>query len=214
MFTLCSLEQIAKLWSPRGRKSGWRKPWRRYARIRRDWGPKCATSGKRTRSSKSYPLSREIHVIYIVVCLVQYSWVFTAKTRQWNTRVCGRCKLGNINTPSTSPLIICGRHEHESHITFLRNLISWTVKELGRIDFLVNNGGGQFPSPLSAMSLKGWNAVIETNLTGTFLMCREGNKMIITKFTCIIYALMILWLVVLGEWKAELMVWRQYVNVM
>lgn len=25
------------------------------------------------------------------------------------------------------------------------------------------------------ITLKGWNAVIETNLTGTFLMCREGS---------------------------------------
>ncbi|XP_027216431.2 peroxisomal trans-2-enoyl-CoA reductase [Penaeus vannamei] len=55
----------------------------------------------------------------------------------------------------------------------VKNLISSTIKELGRIDYLVNNGGGQFPSPVSNMSLKGWNAVIETNLTGTFLMCRE-----------------------------------------
>lgn len=75
--------------------------------------------------------------------------------------------------------------------TFLRNLVSWTVKELGKIDFLVNNGGGQFPAPVSAMSLKGWNAVIETNLTGTFLMCREGNEILMTKFTCT-FALMML----------------------
>jgi len=49
-----------------------------------------------------------------------------------------------------------------------------TVKEFGAIDFLINNGGGQFPSPAEAISLKGWNAVVETNLTGTFLCCREG----------------------------------------
>ncbi|XP_068233205.1 peroxisomal trans-2-enoyl-CoA reductase-like isoform X2 [Palaemon carinicauda] len=55
----------------------------------------------------------------------------------------------------------------------VKTLISQTVKELGRIDYLVNNGGGQFPSPVANMSLKGWNAVVETNLTGTFLMCRE-----------------------------------------
>ncbi|KAK7012930.1 hypothetical protein SK128_024377, partial [Halocaridina rubra] len=58
----------------------------------------------------------------------------------------------------------------EEHV---KTLISQTVSELGKIDYLVNNGGGQFPSPVSKMSLKGWNAVIETNLTGTFLMCRE-----------------------------------------
>eukprot|EP00088_Acartia_fossae_P033118 TRINITY_DN3389_c0_g1_i5.p1 TRINITY_DN3389_c0_g1~~TRINITY_DN3389_c0_g1_i5.p1 ORF type:complete len:205 (+),score=41.96 TRINITY_DN3389_c0_g1_i5:280-894(+) len=42
-----------------------------------------------------------------------------------------------------------------------------------KIDFLVNNGGGQFPSPAADFSLKGWNAVIETNLTGTYLVSRE-----------------------------------------
>ncbi|XP_066967680.1 peroxisomal trans-2-enoyl-CoA reductase-like isoform X2 [Macrobrachium rosenbergii] len=55
----------------------------------------------------------------------------------------------------------------------VKTLVSQTVNELGRIDYLVNNGGGQFPSPVADMSLKGWNAVVETNLTGTFLMCRE-----------------------------------------
>jgi NAD(P)-dependent dehydrogenase (short-subunit alcohol dehydrogenase family) len=44
----------------------------------------------------------------------------------------------------------------------------------GKIDFLINNGGGQFAAPSASMSLKGWNAVIETNLTGTWMMCREG----------------------------------------
>ena len=43
-----------------------------------------------------------------------------------------------------------------------------------RIDFVVNNGGGQFASPVEHISLKGWHAVVETNLTGTFLMCREA----------------------------------------
>lgn len=39
---------------------------------------------------------------------------------------------------------------------------------------LVNNAGGQFLSPAEQISLKGWQAVVETNLTGTFLMCREA----------------------------------------
>ncbi|MBI4989370.1 MAG: SDR family oxidoreductase [Rhodocyclales bacterium] len=43
----------------------------------------------------------------------------------------------------------------------------------GRIDGLVNNAGGQFPAPLRDISLKGWEAVVRTNLTGGFLMARE-----------------------------------------
>ncbi|KAG7164644.1 peroxisomal trans-2-enoyl-CoA reductase-like [Homarus americanus] len=58
----------------------------------------------------------------------------------------------------------------------VKNLITSTLSEMGRIDYLVNNGGGQFPSPVANMSLKGWNAVIDTNLTGTFLMCREVHE--------------------------------------
>lgn len=41
---------------------------------------------------------------------------------------------------------------------------------------LVNNAGGQFFSPAEAISPKGWRAVIDTNLTGTFLMCQAARK--------------------------------------
>jgi citronellol/citronellal dehydrogenase len=44
----------------------------------------------------------------------------------------------------------------------------------GRIDGLVNNGGGQFLSPAEAITPKGWHAVVETNLTGTFYMCKSA----------------------------------------
>ena len=43
----------------------------------------------------------------------------------------------------------------------------------GRIDALVNNAGGQFPAKLSAISAKGWDAVVRNNLSGGFLVARE-----------------------------------------
>ena len=43
----------------------------------------------------------------------------------------------------------------------------------GPISGLVNNAGGQFPSPLAAISKKGFDAVVANNLTGGFLMMRE-----------------------------------------
>jgi len=43
----------------------------------------------------------------------------------------------------------------------------------GRLDGLVNNAGGQYMTPLSAISAKGWEAVVNTNLTGGFLVARE-----------------------------------------
>ena len=53
------------------------------------------------------------------------------------------------------------------------NLIDSTLKKLGKIDFLVNNAGGQFMCPAENIKAKGWHAVIETNLTGTFMCCQE-----------------------------------------
>jgi len=52
-------------------------------------------------------------------------------------------------------------------------VIQAVLAQYGRIDALVNNAGGQFPAPLKSMSLKGWEAVVKTNLTGGFLMARE-----------------------------------------
>ncbi|MDF1629418.1 MAG: SDR family oxidoreductase [Alcanivoracaceae bacterium] len=46
-------------------------------------------------------------------------------------------------------------------------------KSVGEVHGLVNNAGGQFPSPLAFISQKGWETVVRTNLTGGFLMARE-----------------------------------------
>ena len=47
------------------------------------------------------------------------------------------------------------------------------VARHGGVHGLVNNAGGQFPSPLMAISKKGFDAVVANNLTGGFLMMRE-----------------------------------------
>ena len=49
----------------------------------------------------------------------------------------------------------------------------------GAIDMLINNAGGQFAQRARDFSPKGWNAVIETNLTGTWNMMQVcGNQML------------------------------------
>jgi len=55
----------------------------------------------------------------------------------------------------------------------VRTAIAGIVATHGRIDGLVNNAGGQYIAPLAAISAKGWEAVIHTNLTGGFLVARE-----------------------------------------
>ena len=55
-------------------------------------------------------------------------------------------------------------------------LIGETFERYGRLDLLVNNGGGQFPQAASDYSVKGWNAVIDTNLTGTWWMMQAAAR--------------------------------------
>ena len=47
------------------------------------------------------------------------------------------------------------------------------LAEHGPIAGLVNNAGGQYPTPLAGISKKGWDAVVANNLTGGFLVSRE-----------------------------------------
>ncbi len=46
----------------------------------------------------------------------------------------------------------------------------------GKLDILVNNAGGQFPQPAIEFTTKGWNAVIDTNLNGTWYMMQNTAK--------------------------------------
>tara|TARA_R110002073_G_scaffold2938_3_gene19192 strand:- start:39614 stop:40480 length:867 start_codon:yes stop_codon:yes gene_type:complete len=55
----------------------------------------------------------------------------------------------------------------------VKETVAAIYKAVGEVHGLVNNAGGQFPSPLAVISQKGWETVIRTNLTGGFLMARE-----------------------------------------
>ena len=51
--------------------------------------------------------------------------------------------------------------------------VAATREALGEVSVLVNNAGGQFPTPAEDLSPKGWDAVIRNNLSGTFYVTRE-----------------------------------------
>jgi citronellol/citronellal dehydrogenase len=72
--------------------------------------------------------------------------------------------------------------------------VSRIAEEHGKLDILVNNAGGQFPSPAEGIKPKGWHAVINNNLNGTwyltqavakqfFIPQRQGNIVNITANT-------------------------------
>ena len=63
----------------------------------------------------------------------------------------------------------CDIRDRESVSAF----VGAVIERFGSIGVLVNNGGGQFMSPAELIRPKGWDSVIQTNLTGTWNMTRE-----------------------------------------
>lgn len=58
-------------------------------------------------------------------------------------------------------------------------LVQQTLARFGAIDCLINNAGGQFPARPSDISDRGWRAVVDLNLNGTWNMCsRVGRHMV------------------------------------
>lgn len=80
--------------------------------------------------------------------------------------IAGEQQLNAVEGPGRVVRHVCNIRDPES----IEAAVAFALKEFGRIDFLVNNGGGQFPAPAVAITPRGWNAVIDTNLNGTFLM--------------------------------------------
>jgi citronellol/citronellal dehydrogenase len=62
--------------------------------------------------------------------------------------------------------------DHERCASFIAN----TWRELGRVDALINNAGGQFAQMALDFKPKGWNAVIDNNLNGTWYMMQAAAR--------------------------------------
>lgn len=58
----------------------------------------------------------------------------------------------------------------------VEQLLDTVHERYGRLDTLVNNAGGQFPQDAIDFSRKGWRAVIDLNLNGTWWMMQEAAK--------------------------------------
>ncbi len=58
----------------------------------------------------------------------------------------------------------------------VETFVDEAFEAFGGVDILVNNAGGQFPQAAIDFTPKGWHAVIETNLTGTWYMMQAAAR--------------------------------------
>lgn len=63
----------------------------------------------------------------------------------------------------------------------VKALFNETLSKFGKLDILVSNAGLQKDSPFLEMTLEQWQKVIDVNLTGQFLTCREAAKQFVAQ---------------------------------
>jgi NAD(P)-dependent dehydrogenase (short-subunit alcohol dehydrogenase family) len=66
-------------------------------------------------------------------------------------------------------------------------LVAAAIARFGKIDFLINNAGGQFPARPFDISDNGWRSVVDLNLNGTWnVTSRVGKHMVERGFGAIV----------------------------
>ncbi len=74
---------------------------------------------------------------------------------------------GSIRSGGGSCLAVPTNIREPDQVEALRDAV---YGRFGRVDFLINNAGGQFPALPSTISDNGWRAVVDLNLNGTWNM--------------------------------------------
>lgn len=80
-----------------------------------------------------------------------------------------------------------------AHATDIRDtaqvdaLVGAAVERFGRLDFVINNAGGQFPARPSEVTDRGWRAVVDLNLNGTWnVLSRAGPLLTAQRFGAVV----------------------------
>lgn len=82
-------------------------------------------------------------------------------------------------------------HQHGRHLlsfkcdvtdqTQVAEMVKSTISKLGSVDILVNNAGIAWVAPADQMALEDWKKVIDSNLTGSFILAQEVGRHMISK---------------------------------
>lgn len=91
--------------------------------------------------------------------------ILVGRTREKLEKVVGEIEEDN----GKADMQVCDIRDEAN----VKTMVESIIKTHGNINGLVNNAGGQFPSPMEKISKKGFDVVIASNLTGGFLMARE-----------------------------------------
>lgn len=83
-----------------------------------------------------------------------------------------KAAVENLSAFGTCRYAICDTREIEQVEALAKNI----SEHEGKLDILINNAGGQFPSLAEDISIKGWNAVINNNLNGTWYVTQTMAK--------------------------------------
>jgi NAD(P)-dependent dehydrogenase (short-subunit alcohol dehydrogenase family) len=86
-----------------------------------------------------------------------------------------RCEEAAAQMPTRALAMQCDVTDADS----VESMVARTVDELGRVDILVNNAGTVWGAAPEDIPLKGWQKVVDVNLTGVFLCAQAvGRRMI------------------------------------
>jgi len=88
-----------------------------------------------------------------------------------------RCEEAAAAMPTRTLALPCDVSDEDS----VAAMITRVVHEFGRIDILVNNAGTVWGAPPEDIPLKGWQKVVDVNLTGVFLCAQAAGRTMIEK---------------------------------
>jgi len=89
-------------------------------------------------------------------------------------------KLENLE-PVTAEIVKLGRRSFAMAVDVrqedaVKELVERTVRDLGRLDIMVNNAGASFRANPEDITANGWNTVVQINLNGVFFGCKWAGR--------------------------------------